>query len=253
MAKSIPPVLATAASKLFWTVPLGETLRLNVIGNGSNLARVEPRYDPATGNHSIAVVTNEIPPQFGLALGDIIHNMRSALDAAMSGIVKGDDADYDRRVNFPIAKDERYVREYFSAKGKGSIVQKKNPSLAEFIANEIRPWESENPDLYNLSRLDNLSKHNIVLFVFGKFRFSNFNYVTAENSVFYGNVFVVGPGEDFPIGVSKSPIQFEVGEVSARLEIAPGQPFEGEEIFELLPRLGKMTQDVLNRLAAKFC
>lgn len=254
------PLLWPAVAKVQWAGSLRKWLLSMLqahIENGG--AKVVNRFNEEQQRYHLVLETELLPVSVGLAFGDVIHNLRSALDTAISMLVaEASNGVHDSRVNFPIAEKEEHYRRSFTGKGPHAILRKTFPDLEDVIATNFKPWvegldgSKGNEALFALSRLDNLAKHRIILVVFGRFGFHGFDFTTAENVMHAFNSFVIGPGQELPIAGSREPIKVTQGDISAEMIVAQDQPFAGEEMFELIDKLGGMTLGILEALEAYF-
>jgi hypothetical protein len=112
------------------------------------------QVDPKSGETIYRVQVKEcVPIEFSAALGDIVHNLRSALDLLLCDLVRAAGNTVERRHGFPIFPS---VKDYRAgAKGKISGV---SPATERFI-DRLKPYDGGNTSLFNLHRLDILDKH----------------------------------------------------------------------------------------------
>lgn len=97
------------------------------------------------------------------AAGDVVHNLRSALDhlAYQLAVVGNPGSEPSRCVEFPIAKD---MATYESTKGR-----KVKGILSEAVKaiDELKPYKGGNDALWRIHELDNINKHR-TLFTVGR-------------------------------------------------------------------------------------
>jgi hypothetical protein len=86
--------------------------------------------------------------------GDVIHNLRAALDhLAGHLVIVGSGKEPSRRIEFPIAKDEAtYEAE------KARKVEGMRPEAIEAI-DRLKPYKGGNDALWRIHELDNIDKH----------------------------------------------------------------------------------------------
>jgi len=98
--------------------------------------------------------------EFGLMIGDCIHNLRTALDYAWGGAVQRFSLTwlYDDTI-FPIRKTEKGLRETLN---KGRI-ESAAPNLFKRIVVDIKPYAGGNDSLFRLHGLDNQDKHSLLI------------------------------------------------------------------------------------------
>lgn len=96
----------------------------------------------------IVSVDEEIPPMWGVVVGEVLHLLRTSLDNAwwvMGGRGK-------RRDRFPFLENPEGFEARFQGKQKGAV------KAAVDILREIESYKAGNP-LWVLAQLDNLNKH----------------------------------------------------------------------------------------------
>jgi hypothetical protein len=131
-----------------------------------NTAVVVMDYDTDVPPHPIvALHSGPIPPGFQSIptlpfdvvsiAGDIVHNLRSALDhlAYQLVLIGSPDAVPSRRIEFPIAETAtKYETE------KARKVEGMRPEAIEFI-DRLKPYKGGNDALWRIHELDNIDKH----------------------------------------------------------------------------------------------
>lgn len=120
--------------------------------------------DPATGFIRGPYSRHRLPvfPSDGItAAGDIVHNLRSALDhlAYQLVLVGSPGIEPSRRIEFPIAKD--------LATYKAEKARKVEGMRADAIAaiDSLKPYKDGNPHLWRIHELDNIDKHRTLFTV----------------------------------------------------------------------------------------
>jgi hypothetical protein len=108
----------------------------------------------------------EIPIEWGVALGDIIHDVRSALDHLVYQLVLLASATPHRRHQFPILdhpNDWKGKVEKPPKKGKEGLLDFIDPSHVAFIES-LQPYQPTTglPRLQVLSRFSNTDKHRLI-------------------------------------------------------------------------------------------
>jgi hypothetical protein len=100
-----------------------------------------------------------VPPKIALIAGNVIQNLRSALDHIayrLAGIKANKDT------AFPIAKSKR---EYEGKDGLRSRRTRGMPSAAVAAIDAIKPFQGGNEVLWRLNKLNNIDKHRLILTV----------------------------------------------------------------------------------------
>lgn len=117
--------------------------------------------DPETGRREVKVARAEaIPAGIGLAAGDCIHNLRSALDHLIWQLVVANDGNpEDLQTAFPVWRTEA---DFVSAKpGPAKGISKQALDLLY----GLKPYKGGNDALWRLHRLDIVDKHRLLLAV----------------------------------------------------------------------------------------
>ncbi len=124
--------------------------------------KISTKRDPLT-NHLIYYVARaeSLPLQISLITGDIIHNLRSALDhlAYELFIVNLGNATNARHIYFPIAENFELYKKNKIEMTKG-ITQK-----AKDLIDTVRPYKGGSNTIWEIHRLDIIDKHRSILLV----------------------------------------------------------------------------------------
>jgi len=115
--------------------------------------------DPRWIKYIIAVADNP-PPSWGVLLGDVVHNLRSALDHLVWRLVSLTGAEGDRRTQFPIVC---YARAWVRAQGRSLRgVHKEHRAFIRALQPFQRSHSQQFHPLAQLAWLSNVDKHRIV-------------------------------------------------------------------------------------------
>lgn len=102
-------------------------------------------------------ILRRIPEEFGLVVGDAIHNIRSALDLAAVELVNLNNND-SKGVMFPFARNEQE----FSKSLKNKNIDRASIQAQDLIK-ELRPYGGGNDVLRLLHELDIQDKHHTLI------------------------------------------------------------------------------------------
>lgn len=179
----MPLTLDDATDKLRWSKHHFEVLRSQIEPfeqRDTHNIRVE--VDPDAGKYEFYVTGLEVPdPDWGLMIGDCLHNARTALDYVMVrlwALVTGQDPKDVAYVQFPIYDDPK---KFASATGEC----RKELAFSGYLATieALQPFNAFNPSIWGfgvtpsgqfktpaslpgsldrLSSLDNIDKHRVV-------------------------------------------------------------------------------------------
>lgn len=134
-----------------------EVVRAGFI-NG-NPYRIEREYDPQTGYNVYRVFDIQTPPvEIGLIAGDVIHNLRSALDHLAYQLVYVNGAIYSKQTAFPIWDSALEYKAQRARRVKGMA-----QSAIDAI-DAIEPYQGgKGAGLWVLHYLDIADKHHTLL------------------------------------------------------------------------------------------
>lgn len=126
------------------------------------------RTDPATRRlQHIADAIAPLPPRLPLVIGDMAHNLRSALDhtAYQLFLANGGSPKSGRHVAFPIEETVRKYRDSSDRKLRGVA------PAAKAAIDALHPYKQGGDDrFYQISELDNADKHRLLLVVAAQLR-----------------------------------------------------------------------------------
>jgi hypothetical protein len=91
-------------------------------------------------------------------VGDVVHNLRAALDLAASAIVTAGNED-PIETYFPLGD----TRDNIIKHGSYLQIERLAPNLANLIVDHIKPYKAENYPLWALNRLDRKDKHRVLV------------------------------------------------------------------------------------------
>lgn len=126
--------------------------------------KVSPNIDPQTGELAISVEIREYPPlRWGALAGDVVHNLRSALDILWRIVCLSPDRSENRRDGFPILSSKEFKRRF---------LRKKQPARQALVdlLKTIQPYEpgdeGGNDLLWKLRVVNDTDKHHLLIPVF---------------------------------------------------------------------------------------
>jgi hypothetical protein len=142
---------------------IGEA-RAEVVKDAMHTVRITP-VDPESGWHAITMVPEKIDkPELSVILGDVIHNLRSALDYVIPPLVEASEAKLSTKHEFPIYLD---ARDYAHKVGSKTKAKSSGPlrGISLGLANiaDWQPYNTKgNPEadpLWGIHRFSNADKH----------------------------------------------------------------------------------------------
>jgi len=216
------------------------------------------KFDEQTGLHQLYVERlTPIPSMAPAIIGDIVHNLRSALDhlayrlvfkgTSGVGILTKNGGNPFQHVYFPIFDD---VHKY-EARKVGQIKGMSKPAIDAI--DRIKPYKGGNDTLWRLHRLNNIDKHRLLVVVAAQFQ--GFYLDTGwliPNIPIRGQKFV--PVEAGAILFSATPqvIKQMGNKVELSLEMAFFEPeiVEGEPIRPTLVQMIDLTENLISSIGA---
>ena len=127
--------------------------------------------DEEDGISVVRISFSEFPADLSPIIGDIFHNLRSALDHMWDELIRSFGGAPRKRTNFPIHGDENGL---IGALNDGPIKAVPQP-IRDFILSAVQPYKGGNDALYAVHNLNNKDKHIVltpVLSVIGLAGFS---------------------------------------------------------------------------------
>ncbi|RWN24372.1 hypothetical protein [Mesorhizobium sp.] len=114
--------------------------------------------DPKTGEEVFRVRVHQcVPDEFSIITGDIVHNLRSALDQMICGLVRANRKQVSGGNGFPIMGSAKRLEEAAVGKLKNISVK------ADRFIRRLKPYKGGNNALWMLAELDNMDKHNAIV------------------------------------------------------------------------------------------
>jgi hypothetical protein len=119
-----------------------------------NSYRIVTDRDTQTGENVFRVIREKpMPAKASAILGDIVHNLRAALDHLISDLVRANGRRPNGSNEFPIQQKAKNFKTHPTAKIAGVSAK------AERLITRLKPYEAGNPSLWKLHMLDVLDKH----------------------------------------------------------------------------------------------
>ncbi|MFB3040768.1 MAG: hypothetical protein ACE1ZS_03040 [Candidatus Poribacteria bacterium] len=200
--------------------------------------------DSQSGNHLWTMrISEDIPQNLTVIIGDVIHNLRAALDLMISDIVIPLGAK-PNKVKFP------FVEHANALVGRIEETQiNLAPKEVITLIKDLEPYPSGKSNLYGLHRLDIADKHTSLI---ATTEFTGIPYFSIEGTqgpiatfintrfspIKDGKVlFSIPPSENVKLGQKFIP--------SFGVTFATGQPFKGEPIVPTFVQLTELIKGVI--------
>jgi hypothetical protein len=253
-APSVPhEVLINSRLKVKWANyhlrHLVETLRVHLESEFYRLFIQEYLEEGASGIH--LEVINPLPHNVSFLIGDIVHNLRAALDHLTYGIVKAIGGSASMNLYFPIDESRRQL---VNTDRKREI-ETKVPKLLDIIFDEIKPFNTPDGDgfLWSLNQLDRIDKHRMIIptlqitTVPGVYAVSDQGSRMDDCSLTVSDTGLV---KGFKLG-GKWKIERH-GKPRFDIFLAEGDVFVGEPVIPTLAQLGQATTSTIKILQSHF-
>ncbi len=195
---------------------------------------------------------NAVPAELLPVIGDVIHNLRSALDHLSYALVKVTGKEPSTKNEFPIL-DGPLTKPKFQKRFEDKLVGM-NPEVMEMIR-QIRPYKGGNDALWRLHRLDIVDKHQMLIVALGNITavggYPRFEEEWKEDQYLSQKEIepiVLKQGHKLKMNVSA----FEKGkETSLFAEVVFNQPgvARGYSVLQGLSRFKQEVSQVISRLA----
>lgn len=118
------------------------------------------KEEPQSGDQIYRMKINEQPPlRWAAIIGDIVHNLRSALDLLVNDMVRANHEIPDHHTAFPISCSAEDFEAEFLGKLRGASTE------AISIIRNLKPYKGGNEPLWILHCLDIADKHRLILSV----------------------------------------------------------------------------------------
>jgi hypothetical protein len=183
-----------------------------------------------------------IPIEIPLMIGDIIHNLRSALDHAATVIVGGQST----TIYFPFhQRMENFVR-----CPNVRAIEQACPGLGQRMVTELEPYEGGRGGLWPLTKLDAIDKHKLIVTAIGVTHIWCERFSDENNNVFHDTILRVRNGAILP------PIGFEIkpkidGKIKPSIDgfFGQGTFFDGEPVIPTLFNLSQAVSEAVSAIA----
>jgi hypothetical protein len=215
----------------------------------SNFCKLWTEINPDTGKNAVKfAITKALPDDLALILGDAVHNLRSALDFAISDILLPIIGARSKKAKFPVYDTRNNL---VGSVGGGHIKQAPK-KIIDLIVDVIKPYPGGNDPLCALHDLDILDKHMLLLPVIQVAVIKGVDMVDDQ-----GNIFVNGT-----IGVNDGQVAMPFAEVAGNLKITgygqvaftvlfnKGLPTEGQPVVPTLTQFTELVSGIIEAFDA---
>jgi hypothetical protein len=214
--------------------------------------------DPnGTEKHIRVRFTECVPVRWALIVGDIVHNLRTALDLLATDLARANGQTSKTAIGetyFPISAN----RDEFEASGLRKIKRLSDTDRQRITA--LKPYKGGNDALWQLHQLDIMDKHTLLIPTVAALQISNpsLRLFPLSSPTFRRSVeFRVGPRtkcplEDGDILVSypaSQPEEHVDGDGTVTIAFAQGQIIEAEPVLPKLMEFGQVVDVIITSLS----
>lgn len=117
-------------------------------------------YDPQRGYDVLEIVPiKKFPDEFGLIVGDALHNLSAALDFTINDVVYARLGKWDDFTKFPFFETKRKLECAINP----APISQASKAAVDFIMDTVKPYRGGNDALWALHDLDIIDKHRLLL------------------------------------------------------------------------------------------
>jgi hypothetical protein len=202
--------------------------------------------DGKTGKQALKLSSPaKFPPTIALLIGDAVHNLRTAFDYVTVAITGKD------WMALPVGK----TRDDIVAKSTHyRAIKDTDPRLADFIIDEIQPYYRGKFMLWELSELDRIDKHRLILPTINRVHRLGI-ILEDESGKTLTNQSVTSKSSSGTSRVLKDGGPFKVkheGHSGVSVSFGPGTPFNDEPVLETLGSFIELAPQAIEAFE-RFC
>jgi hypothetical protein len=204
----------------------------------SDLTRlvIEDDFEPGTQRVKIVPAT-EFPPSIPLIIGDAVHNLRTAFDYIIVAITGMD------WIALPLGKTRDDV---ITKCPRYRTIKTAFPALATFIIDDIQPYCRGQFRLWELSELDRIDKHRLILPTINQAH--RLGMKVEDQSGKRTNFWFTATDGFSTTQTFLGPVKVHhEGHAALSVSFGPGTPFEGQPVLETLDKFSELALQAIER------
>ena len=179
-------------------------------------------------------------------IGDIVHNLRVALEHAHWILVEYNGGVFDRHITFPFGKDRPSVKGSINGKTKTQVPSQE---VIDFILDEMQPFEGGRLDLYDLHKLDILDKHEMLLPTYRQIWIPKGETLLIEGRPPLSDGGLVISDPNVPMFTVNTPVKY-TGNIQKAITVLFGKgPMEQRPVLDTLSTLSENVRSSIISLA----
>jgi hypothetical protein len=220
---------------------------LNSFGKTSGYG-TRAETDSETGEGIVSFeMTEEVSDDISMIVGDVVHNLRAALDLAVYELVKRFGGKRPDRVYFPFRKTWQKVVKAI----KEGAIEGLPVAFEIIIVDVIKPYEGGNTPLYTLHTLDIADKHHDLVPT-RAFAGLTVKAVGEDGPVYYVTFSTELSGEESIIRIPKDEKIEGYHQPMLHVSFDGVKGLEEKSILPTLLQLKQLTTEVINALEGTF-
>ncbi|MER9242872.1 hypothetical protein [Mesorhizobium sp. M0633] len=225
----------------------------------SDFCRVVIDKDAETGHQLVRAVADKLPTDIVLAIGDTFHNLSSALDYVMTGMMRAANVS-TTRVSFPTDESRNALRKSFMPPkpGKGAPPNRRIvenfPALVMVLLTKIKPYRGGNFRLWEIRKADNIDKHNLIIPTVAVTQLHGVYLADEHGNAWQGCSFKLGPGgtlNAIQYGITGDIEIRDKGQPTASITFPQGaEVFAGDPVFPTLMQCVQLVAEAIDLIEA---
>lgn len=208
----------------------------------SAFCKLHIEVDANTGDNLLKLESiSNLPPEIALAVGDALHNLRTAMDHIAFDVLGAT----EDSISFPTGK----TRNDLIATRQYKAIKTAMPDFADFIADVIKPYQGGDYQLWEIAALDNLDKHRLVIPVVSIQALTNVSAEDDNHNVFDECTFAVGEGGVLRAVRAAAKMKItDSGVPVANMFFGKGTTVEGRSVIASLAEFSRLTLEAIRAL-----
>lgn len=203
------------------------------------------KKDLQTGQNILGFKTSkQLPLDIALVVGDVLHNLRAALDLAVWDSVIKAGGTPDHKTMLPFSKTKKGLE----SSVKNRLKKVASTDICDLIINDIRPYPGGDDALYALHRLDIIDKHQLII---PALKATEVRGVCAEGDrgtkIINQLYSIVGDGELCAIKTSENIKITNPGEAIFEIFFNQGLPYEGKPVMPTLKQFSGLVSITIDK------
>lgn len=177
---------------------IDEAQKLFELYTNSDYCRIVVDRKSEDGSQIVRAVAETIPAHLVLSIGDTFHNLNSAMDYVMTGMMRAAGLS-TKRISFPTNESRQQLRKSFMASPRGREptnrrILKAFPAFVMMLFTKMKPYPGGKFLLWEITKADNIDKHNLIIPTVTITELQDVHFKNPGNNiVVYGLNITIGP------------------------------------------------------------